>query len=295
MATTNSVKNYIQVLKAQYDRFCKGKESLLKLIDESELPESVFNSNAIENSTLTLKETERILLELKISRNVSVREVFEAKNLVRVMEYTKNKVIDTELSIELILFLHKMLMGNITDAIAGRFRTKGEYVRVGTHIAPAPEHVEKMMEAILLEFSADHINYFADKIAKFHLDFETVHPFCDGNGRMGRVIINYQLARLGFPNIIIRDKEKQIYYRAFGEYKDSKKTKTMEKIITQALTESLHKRIAYLQGDTIIPLADFAKTNNKSIHALLNAARRQTVPAFREKGVWKIGNYKASR
>lgn len=295
MATTNSVKNYIQVLKAQYDRFCKGKESLLKLIDESELPESVFNSNAIENSTLTLKETERILLELKISRNVSVREVFEAKNLVRVMEYTKNKVIDTKLSIELILFLHKMLMGNITDAIAGRFRIKGEYVRVGTHIASAPEHVEKMMEAILLEFSADHINYFADKIAKFHLDFETVHPFCDGNGRMGRVIINYQLARLGFPNIIIRDKEKQIYYRAFGEYKDSKKTKTMEKIITQALTESLHKRIAYLQGDTIIPLADFAKTNNKSIHALLNAARRQTVPAFREKGVWKIGNYKASR
>lgn len=292
MATTNSVKNYIQVLKAQYDQLCKGKESLLKLIDESELPESVFNSNAIENSTLTLKETERILLEMKISRNVSVREVFEAKNLARVMEYTKNKVIDTELSTELILFLHKMLMGNIKDAIAGRFRTKGEYVRVGTHIAPAPEHVEKMMEAILLEFSSDHINYFADKIAKFHLDFETVHPFCDGNGRMGRVIINYQLAHLGFPNIIIRDKEKQIYYRAFGEYKDSKKTKTMEKIITRALTESLHKRIAYLQGDTIIPLADFAKTNNKSIHALLNAARRQTVPAFREKGVWKIGNYK---
>ena len=143
-----------------------------------------------------------------------------------------------------------MLMGNIKDAIAGRFRAKGEYVRVGTHIAPAPEHVERMMEAILLEFSSDHINYFADKIAKFHLDFETVHPFCDGNGRIGRVIINYQLARLGFPNIIIRDKEKLLYYRAFGEYKDSKNTKIMEKIITLALTESLHKRIAYLQGDT---------------------------------------------
>jgi Fic family protein len=293
MATTNSVKNYIQVLKAQYDQLCKGKDSLLKLIDESELPESVFNSNAIENSTLTLKETERILLEMKISRNVSVREVFEVKNLAWVMEYTKNKVIDTELSVELILLLHKMLMGNIKDAIAGRFRAKDEYVRIGTHIAPAPEHVEKMMEAILLEYSSDHINYFTDKIAKFHLDFETVHPFCDGNGRMGRVIINYQLARLGFPNIIIRDKEKLIYYGTFGEYKDSKNTKIMEKIITLALTESLHKRIAYLQGDTIIPLADFAKTNNKSIHALLNAARRQTVPAFREKGVWKFGNFKA--
>lgn len=293
MSTTNSIKNYIKALKTKYDQLRKGKESLLKLIDESELSESVFNSNAIENSTLTLKETERILLEMEISRNVSVREVFEAKNLARVMEDTRSKTMEPDLSIDLILLLHKMLMGNIKDAIAGRFRVKGEYVRVGTHIAPAPEHVERMMGAILLEFSADHTNYFADKIAKFHLDFETVHPFCDGNGRMGRVIINYQLARFGFPNIIIRDKEKQIYYKAFGEYRDSKKTKIMEKIITLALTESLHKRTAYLQGDTIIPLVEFAKTNNKSIHALLNAARRQTVPAFREKGVWKIGNYKA--
>jgi Fic family protein len=292
MATTNPVKNVIKALKAEYDRLGKGKESLLKIIDESELPESVFNSNAIENSTLTLKETERILLEMEVSRNVSVREVFEAKNLARVMEYTRSKAQATELSMEMILLLHKMLISNINDAIAGRLRTKGEYVRVGTHIAPAPEHVERMMETILLEFAADHNNYFADKIAKFHLDFETVHPFCDGNGRMGRVLINFQLMRAGFPCIIIRDKEKRIYYASFNEYRDSKNTKTMEKIVTLALTESLHKRITYLRGEEITPLADFAKARKKSINTLLNAARRQTIPAFREKGVWKIGDYK---
>src|SRR3990170_2444912 len=291
MATTNPVKNAIKDLKAEYDRLAQGKESLLAIIDEAELSESVFNSNAIENSTLTLKETERILLEMEVSRHVSVREVFEAKNLARVMEYAKSKAQEAELSLEMILLLHKMLIGNINDAIAGRFRTTGEYVRVGTHISPAPENVERMIETILLEFSADHHNYFADKIAKFHLDFETVHPFCDGNGRMGRVIINYQLMRFGFPNIIIRDKEKQIYYKSFGEYRDSENVKTMEKIITLALTEALHKRIAYLSGDKITTLANFAKVHKKSIHALLNAARRQTVPAFREKGVWKIGNY----
>jgi len=70
--------------------------SLLKLIDESELSESVFNSNAIENSTLTLKETERILMEMGISRNVSVREVFEAKNLARVLEYIRSKSVEPE-------------------------------------------------------------------------------------------------------------------------------------------------------------------------------------------------------
>ncbi len=107
---------------------------------------------------------------------------------------------------------------------------------------------------------------------------------------MGRVIINYQLARFEFPNIIIRDKEKQTYYEAFGEYKDLKKTKTMEKIITLALTKS-YKRIAYFQGDKISTLADYAKAHKKSVNALLNAAHRQTIPAFREKGVWKIGKY----
>ncbi|MBI5408772.1 MAG: Fic family protein [Nitrospirae bacterium] len=292
MATTNPVKNEIKALKTEYDRLGKGKESLLKLIDESELSESVFNSNAIENSTLTLKETERILLEMEVSRNVSVREVFEAKNLARVMEYTRSKALESELSMDMILLLHKILIGNINDAIAGRFRTTGEYVRVGTHIAPAPGNVERMMETILLEFSADHHNYFADKIAKFHLEFETVHPFCDGNGRMGRVLINFQLMRSGFPCIIIRDKEKRIYYASFSEYRDSKNTKTMEKILTLALMEALHKRIAYLRGEDITPLANFAKAHKRSIHTLLNAARRQTIPAFREKGVWKIGDYK---
>ncbi|HUV49634.1 MAG TPA: Fic family protein, partial [Anaerolineae bacterium] len=172
MATNNAIKDKIKILKTRYDQLRKGRESLLAIIDESELSESVFNSNAIENSTLTLKETERILLELEVSRNVSVREVFEAKNLARVMEYTRGKAGEAELSIDMILLLHTMLMGNINDAIAGRFRTAGEYVRVGTHIAPAPEQVEGMMETILLEYSADQTAYFADKIARFHLDFE---------------------------------------------------------------------------------------------------------------------------
>ncbi len=288
MTIQKPIKNKIQELKAEYDTLRKGKESLLSILDEAEAPESVYNSNAIENSTLTLRETEKILLEMEVSREVSVREVFEAKNLARVISYTREKSQAEELSKELILLLHKMLIGNINDSIAGRFRQTGEYVRVGTHIAPAPEHVEKMMESILLEYSSNHELYFLEKISKFHLDFETIHPFCDGNGRIGRVLMNFQLLRLGFPRLIIRDKEKKIYYQSFGDYRDTKNTKIMDRVIFLGLLESLHKRIAYLKGNIIITLADYSKKNNIKNSILLNAARRQSIPAFREKGIWKI-------
>ena len=298
MATTNPIKNRIQALKSEYDNLCKGKESLLVMIDEAEVPEGVYNSNAIENSTLTLKETEKILLEMTVSREVSLREVFEAKNLARVVGYIRNKSQETDISKETILLLHQMLIGGIDDSIAGRFRKKSEYVRVGTHIAPAPEQVERMIESIIVEYSSDLAAYFMDKIAKFHLDFETIHPFIDGNGRIGRVLLNFQLMRLGFPGIIIRDKEKKQYYKAFNDYRHGNNTKTMEKIISLALTESLHKCVTYLKGEQIIKLSDYTRQRKKSATALLNAARRQNIPAFRERDVWKIGerfNYAGGR
>ena len=290
MPPSQPIRDRIQTLKREYDTLRQGRESLLSMIDEVEIAESVYNSNAIENSTLTLEETERILLEQMLSRDVSVREVFEAKNLARVTEYKRNRAKDSELDKELMLLLHQMLIGGIDDAIAGRYRQQGEYVRVGTHIAPAPEHVERMIDNILVEYSSDLGSYFLDKIARFHLDFETIHPFCDGNGRMGRTLINFQLLQFGLPRLIIRNSEKERYYRAFRDYGYGKKTKAMEVIMALALMESLHKRLSYLQGEEIVRLSDYIRQHGLSAPAFTNAARRQTIPAFREKGVWKIGS-----
>lgn len=285
----SDVKQRVNILKKQYDSLKIGKESLLDILAEAEIPESVYNSNAIENSTLTIEETEKILLELEVARKVSVREVYEAKNLARVFEYIKDKTLSREVNEELILLLHKMLITGINDEYAGRFRKKGEYVRVGTHIAPAPEHIEQLVMSAVLDYSSDHISYFLDKIAKFHLEFEHIHPFCDGNGRIGRVLINYLLMQNGFPPIIIRDKEKHLYYKTFSEYKLNKKTDGLEDILYLALLESLNKRIAYLNGNKIITLSEYSKIKNQPLNILLNKAKRQTIPAFREKGVWKIG------
>lgn len=285
---TKPIRDRIKNLRAEFDILRKGKDSLLAIIDDAEAPESVYNSNAIENSTLTLRETEKILLDMEVSRNVSLREVYEAKNLARVIDYIRHKSKESYLNKELILLLHQMLIGGIDDAIAGRFRVAGEFVRVGTHVAPAPEKVERMIEVLIADYTSNFSDYFLDTIALFHLDFETIHPFCDGNGRIGRILISFQLQRLGFPMIIIRDKEKSEYYKSFGDYRANGNTKRLEKILALGLMESLHKRITYLRGDTIITLSEFVKLHSLSASAVTNAARRQNIPAFREKGVWRI-------
>jgi hypothetical protein len=93
--------------------------------------------------------------------------------------------------------------------------------------------------------------------------------------------------QFGFPPVIIRNKKKQTYYQAFTEYRTSNKKRTgiMDKVLVLALLESFHKRLAYLKGGEIIDLSDYAKANKKQVNSLLNKARRQTIPAFREKGV----------
>src|SRR3990167_7660234 len=133
MARTPHTLSQISALRERYYRTLTGKESLIKIISEAETPEHVYNSNAIENSTLTLEETEKILLQMDIARFVSEREFFEAKNLARVTEYIETKAKETELSLSLMLLLHKMLISNIRDDIAGRFRIGGrsEERRVG--------------------------------------------------------------------------------------------------------------------------------------------------------------------
>ncbi len=289
MIKNNQKHKKLVELRKKYQSLKSGKEGLLNMLEEVELAESVYNSNAIENSTLTLPDTERILLDLEVSKDYTLREVFEAKNLARVYEYLKIKKDVVILNQETILFLHGLLIGGIDDSIAGRWRKEYEYVRVGSHTAPAPEHIVRMIEVLLHEYKTNQELNFFQKIAYFHLQFETIHPFNDGNGRIGRVLINMQLQEFGYPNIIIRDKEKQLYYKTFKDFREKNATKSMEQVIYLSLSEGLNKRLAYLEGKSIITLSEYAKQKSIPLANLINQGGRQTIPAFRERGVWKIG------
>ncbi len=284
-----AVFNNTQSLKERYHKASIGKESLLAILSEAEVAEQVYNSNAIENSTLTLEETEKILLQIDLDRFVNERELFEAKNLARVVSYIETKAKQQELTLDVILLLHRMLISNISDGIAGRFRHDNEYVRVGNHIAPDPKKVVGLLENMLATYHGASHDHIIKRIARFHLTFEHTHPFVDGNGRIGRILNNYLLIREEYVPINIKFIERATYYDAFKEFDEKGETAIMEEVVGRALTNSYHKRLAYLEGKNVITLAAYAKQNKLSHSNLINKAHRQTIEAFLEKNVWKIG------
>ncbi|NGX35046.1 MAG: hypothetical protein K1060chlam1_01414 [Candidatus Anoxychlamydiales bacterium] len=295
MVKIMSIYKKIDALRLRYYKASVGKEQLLKIISESEVAEHVYNSNAIENSTLTLEETDKILHQIDCERFISVREMFEAKNLARVISYIDKKAKEQEFNLNMMLFLHKILLSNIDDKIAGRFRKDNEFVRVGSHIAPNPKEVIRRLEEMLVEYNSILSENIIKRIAKLHLVFEYTHPFCDGNGRIGRVMNNYVLIREGYVPINIKFIDRKYYYQAFQEFDWSNKTTIMEEIVGKALTNSYHKRLAYLEGGEIISLLEYAKRKKLSYPNLINKAKRQTIEAFLEKGGWKIAISETSK
>ena len=286
-------RDRINGLSEEYRKLATKHKEAIKELTISELPEMVYNSNAIENSTLTLEDTEDILIRNQIRTDHKIREIYEAKNLASAIEYLMDNP-EKEISIELILKLHKTLLTNIRDEIAGRFRSGKEWVRVGTHIGANPEFVNGFMHDLVRDYNSDNDKYFLEKIAYFHAEFENIHPFGDGNGRIGRLLTNEQLDMLGLPPIIIPNKSKfDEYYPALDEYTKTNKADKLTELFASLLIEALYRRIAKLTAKKIVPVADWAKNNSINLQSATNKAIRGTIPAFRVRGHWMIdGEYR---
>ena len=289
-------RDRINGLSEEYRKLAVKHKEAIKELTISELPEMVYNSNAIENSTLTLEDTEDILIRNQIRTDHEIREIYEAKNLASAIEYLMDNP-EKEISVELILKLHKTLLTNIRDEIAGRFRSGKEWVRVGTHIGANPEFVNGFMHDLVRDYNSDNGEYFLEKIAYFHAEFENIHPFSDGNGRIGRLLTNEQLDMLGLPPIIIPNKSKfDEYYPALDEYTKTNKADKLTELFASLLIEALYRRITKLTAKKIIPVADWAKNNNINLQSATNKAIRGTIPAFRVRGHWMIdGEYKETQ
>src|SRR3972149_3073260 len=183
------------------NRFQKEWERYPESAKEKELQEIAiaftYNTNAIEGSTITLEEA-RLILEDKVAPSKPLKDIRETESHAKVfLDMLKTR---EKLSEALMLKWHKDIFENTKPDIAGRFR---DYlVRVGPYVAPDWHDLKKLLKQLITFVNESKLNP-VELAARAHYMFEKIHPFGDGNGRIGRLLMNYILWKNGYPLLII--------------------------------------------------------------------------------------------
>ena len=244
----------------------KSSESLLEMIDrkKSELDsrrpltkgevarlteefivEYTYNSNAIEGNTLTLRETDMVLRGLTIDKK-PLKDHMEAVGHKEAFDYVSELVKEhAPLSANIIKQIHYLVL-------ADKPEDRGVYRRVPVRIMGAqhepvqPYLIEPQMEQLLQRY-AQSTEHIIPRLARFHIEFEGIHPFIDGNGRTGRLLVNLELMKAGYPPIDIKFTDRVAYYNAFDEYHDKHNLGSMEKLFAGYVNERLDMYLKMLQ------------------------------------------------
>ena len=173
---------------------------------------STYHSNAIEGSTLTYAETYAILYNdnsFKIEGK-EPREIYEAINHKKALELVfKNSQNNEEADERFIKRLNETINGDIKDTKG--YRTIQVFIQGSEHIPPEPEKVPNLMMYYIYNYNHDEQDVFS-KVAKYHIEFERIHPFEDGNGRTGRLLINYELLKNNLPPVVIAKEDRVKYF-----------------------------------------------------------------------------------
>ena len=206
-----------------------------------------YNSNAIEGNTLTLKETALALEGMTVEQK-PLKDHLEAVGhrdaYLYVQDITKKEEPISECVIKNI---HSLVLMN-------RPEDKGVYRRIPVHIMGAytepvqPSLIESKMKDLLIENEARKSKMTTvERIARFHLEFEGIHPFIDGNGRTGRLILNLELIKEGFPPINVKFTDRKRYYDAFDAYYRDGDAGKMIDLIAEYVDQRLDEYLAVLE------------------------------------------------
>ena len=210
------------------------------------LIEYTYNSNAIEGNTLTLQETALVLEGVTIDQK-PLKDHLEAIGHRDAFRYVEELVKDkTKLSEYIIKSIHSLvLMDRPEDK--GVFRRIPVRIMGAFHEPPQPYMVERMINDLLIKHGERKTSmHLIEAVALFHLNFEGIHPFIDGNGRTGRLLLNLELMQNGYPAIDVKFTDRRRYYDAFDAYYRNQNAKAMIQLIAEYVDERLGQYLEVL-------------------------------------------------
>lgn len=243
--STGSLLEIIDQKKKELDSRRPLTEGEVARLTEEFTVEYTYNSNAIEGNTLTLRETDMVLRGLTIDRK-PLKDHMEAVGHKEAFDFVRELVRDSvPMSEHVIQQIHYLVL-------ADKKADRGVYRRVPVHIMGAqhepvqPYLIQPRMEQLMLSY-AESTEHIVTKLARFHIEFEGIHPFIDGNGRTGRLLVNLELMKAGYPPIDIKFTDRMAYYNAFDEYHAKHTLSAMEKLFADYLKARLEQYLAMLE------------------------------------------------
>lgn len=221
----------------------------VKRLAEDFMIDFVYNSNAIEGNTLTLEETALVLKEGITIDKKPLSHHLEAVGHKEAYYYIEEIVKDEEeLTEQIIKNIHSLvLMGASSDK--GKYRSVPVRITGSNHKPAQPFEIPLQMEQLMAEYDTDMRDmHVVERIAIFHLKFESIHPFIDGNGRIGRLLMNLDLLSSGYPPINMKFQDTRRYYDSFKHYHENEKDPSMLiELVQEYVLEELTHYIAVLE------------------------------------------------
>ena len=220
----------LKKIKINYKKIISSLSNIeYQVIEKEHLIRFTFNTNAIEGSTITLKETSHILEDGISPDSKSLREIHEIENTKKAYEFIKKY--KGKINIKFIKKIHYILTNNILEENAGNFRRIQVFMGGAKHTPTKASEIQKEMNSFTKWIKNQEKIHPIILLTYVHHYFIAIHPFIDGNGRTGRLLLNYMLLKSGFPPICIK-KEERIKYTDYLELsRDGDITKFLNYII----------------------------------------------------------------
>ena len=284
----------IEGKKRELDTLRPLPPSVVQKLREQFLIEWTYNSNAIEGNTLSLQETELVINKGLTIGNKSLQEHFEVLNHKECIELVEKFVEKKEkLSIQFIQEIHKIILKNIDDYQAGKYRTPNVRILGAVHIPPDATKIYRLMEEFLEWYYANRYTMAIPELAAWvQYKFVWIHPYIDGNGRTARLLMNLVLLQNGFPPAVILTLDRQKYYRVLRQA-DLDKPKDFLNFIGRSIERSL---VIYLNSVTpankkkehqgYVSLKEATKYCSYSLEYLSLLARTGKLPAIKFERNW---------